>query len=131
METDAMTGAEFARRHHVTMRATGGELDQDAQGWDHHAWHVTLTMYDKRVTSTYRMGTGHKGKRPNVGEVLESLVMDAHAADESFPDFCADFGYDEDSRKALATWHACRKIREDLENWAGRQFPSLLTVQDA
>lgn len=133
-DTDTMTGADFARRHMVTARATGGELDRE-DGWDHYAWHVTLTMYGKRLTIPYRMGLAHAKNgtptRPTAGEVLECLVLDAGCGEDDYADFCASLGYDEDSRKALAMWHACRKTREDLENWAGNLFGALMTVRDA
>jgi len=32
-----------------------------------------------------------------------------------FEDFCSDFGYDEDSRKAYSTWQACLEMTENLE----------------
>jgi len=39
--------------------------------------------------------------------VLYSLVMDAQSGMDNFADFCANLGYDEDSRQAEATWRAC------------------------
>ena len=43
-------------------------------------------------------------------EAVWSLYMDAQtvAHGQTFADFCADYGYDEDSRKAEATFNACR-----------------------
>ena len=35
-------------------------------------------------------------------------VRDAEAGAQSFEDFCADLGYDTDSRKAEKTWQACK-----------------------
>jgi hypothetical protein len=135
MHTDTMTGAAFAKRHDITARATGGELDRDAQGWDHYSWQVRLTMYGRSLTVPFRMGTAHarngKPTRPTAGEVLESLVLDAQSGKLDFAEFCGDYGYDEDSRRALATWHACRKAREDLQNWAGNLFGALMTVRDS
>lgn len=44
---------------------------------------------------------------PSAGSVLYSLLMDSSAVDQSFIDWCYDFDYETDSRKALATYEAC------------------------
>ena len=46
---------------------------------------------------------------PVLADVLYSLLADSSIGrnGESFSDFCADFGYDEDSRKAFNTYEAC------------------------
>ena len=63
---------------------------------------------------------------PNVramGEgVMGCLVSDAQAGSGTFHDFCADLGYDEDSRSAEATWKACQKINADLYWLFGANF---------
>jgi len=50
-----------------------------------------------------------KAVPPKVDEVLYSLVSEASACETSFPEWCADYGYDTDSRKALETYHACQE----------------------
>jgi hypothetical protein len=62
----------------------------------------------------YYTGIGHRDKHdqptaPALDDVLHSLVMDSSACEESFDDWCASFGYDSDSRKALAVYMACRE----------------------
>ena len=51
---------------------------------------------------------------PSLVEVCYSLAMDAQSGRESFTDFCANFGYDEDSRKAEETWRACADIYRSM-----------------
>lgn len=51
---------------------------------------------------------------PTLLGVLHSLVSDADADGFSFTEWAENFGYDTDSRKAEAIYHACRKIAEDL-----------------
>lgn len=88
------------------------------------AWKVTVgkewgNKAGQWVT-TYYTGTGlrNKGKgrpvRPTVADVLYSLFMDANAADESFSDWCDNFGYSDDSIKALNTYKACCDIAKHL-----------------
>lgn len=47
---------------------------------------------------------------PPLLEVCHALAMDAQSGQESFAEFCASFGYDEDSRKAEATWRAYANV---------------------
>ena len=51
---------------------------------------------------------------PPLDDVLYSLIMDADALDRYFPDWADEFGYDQDSRNALAIYEACRKNGEKL-----------------
>lgn len=51
---------------------------------------------------------------PTAASVLYSLLLDASSADENFYDWCANCGYDTDSRKALSTYEACCSIRADV-----------------
>ena len=55
---------------------------------------------------------------PNIVDVIARLVIDA--TDAPFEGFCADFGYNTDSRKAEAVWLACcetgRVMRRNIGN---------------
>ena len=46
---------------------------------------------------------------PILDDVLHSLVMDSDACETSFCDWCGDFGYETDSRKALEIYLACQE----------------------
>jgi hypothetical protein len=46
--------------------------------------------------------------RPNPAEVLASVCREALDAEETFSDWCANFGYEEDSRKAESIYRACQ-----------------------
>ena len=45
---------------------------------------------------------------PKLDDVLCCLLSDSEACDLSFEEWCAEFGYDTDSRKALAVYEACK-----------------------
>lgn len=66
-----------------------------------------------------RLGT-LKPKVPKIRDVLYALAIDANCASESFKDFCSEFGYSEDSRKALETYLKCQdngfKLRRCLKS---------------
>lgn len=55
-----------------------------------------------------------KPRKPKVADVLHSLIMDASAADENFHDWCANFGYSDDSIKALNTYKASLETAQAL-----------------
>lgn len=45
--------------------------------------------------------------KPKVADVLHSLILEASAADENFVDWCANYGYSDDSIKAMNMYKAC------------------------
>ena len=116
-----------------------GETKRDS--WTCDEWRVSfkrvhldsrLPVRDKAPLETaYYTGTGHRAKptkrmswdnaprpvAPTAGSVLYSLLLDASGADENFYDWCDNYGYDSDSRKALATYEACCIIRADVNKF--------------
>lgn len=46
--------------------------------------------------------------------VLSCISLEAFAP-ETFEDFCSDFGYDSDSRKAMRTFKALRKMADKMQ----------------
>lgn len=92
--------------------------------WQCDQWRVTLSSKAGFHSFDYFTGLGlrHKpdswGKRkpskPKVADVLHSLILDASAADENFHDWCANFGYSDDSIKAMNTYKACLETAQAL-----------------
>ncbi len=60
-----------------------------------------------KVTKENIMMCKYKITPPALKDVVYSLVSDSDAVNYSFDDWCDNFGYSTDSRKALKTWHAC------------------------
>lgn len=56
---------------------------------------------------------------PALLDVLYSLVSDSDADENSFEDWCSNYGYDTDSRWAEATYNACREIGTKLRRMLG------------
>ena len=46
---------------------------------------------------------------------LYCFLTDSEAASKSFSDFCSEFGYDEDSRRAEKIYKSCEKSLEKFE----------------
>ena len=67
--------------------------------------------------------------KPTAASVLYCLLSDAEALDMSFSDWCANFGYDEDSRKALAIYDSCCENAKKLRRCFDRQ--TIETLREA
>lgn len=58
----------------------------------------------KRIIEKYT-----EPKQINIDDVLHCLVSDSTALSMDFEEWCSEFGYEEDSRKAEKIYNACRK----------------------
>jgi hypothetical protein len=75
-------------------------------------WQCVILLDGRSLTTPFWQGSGHRApsglpSRPKARDVLECLLSDASGADQSFEDWCGDYGYDTDSRRAYAQWNAC------------------------
>ena len=93
-------------------------------------WRVTLRRPDteQRLTVYFSMGSGHHGKEPDAAGVLDCLASDSAGIENArdFEDWCSDYGYDTDSRKAHKTWTACQRQADHLKAFMGTQYQALL-----
>jgi hypothetical protein len=104
---------------------TGGG-DRDPFGgdrpWSHNAWTVELTYQGRTMETPYY--TGDAIGEPTVREILECLLMDASGVKNArtFEDWCGDYGFDVDSRRAEATYRAAVEQTEKLRALLGDDF---------
>jgi len=120
MVIDTMTVAEFVKTYRIRMTTTRAESNPkmpDSSSMDH--WKCILRRPSHTMTVFFSMGYGHNGKAPKVADVLDCLASDAASIDNTrgFEDWCADFGYDSDSRKAEKTFKACEHQASRLRNF--------------
>lgn len=59
---------------------------------------------------------------PHPIDIINCLLMDASAAEQTFDEWCSDFGCDPDSRKAEATYRACDENGKRLYRVLGREL---------
>ena len=59
---------------------------------------------------------------PCLDSILNCLFMDGSACDESFDDWCGNFGYETDSRKALETYLKCQENASKLKKALGNEY---------
>lgn len=101
----------------VKKKALGGTSDMDR--WD-------CEFSSSRGMEQFEFFTGlglrklpvrdSKPVPPHPASVLYCMLSDADALNQSFFDWCDNYGYDNDSRSAERTYQACCKIGEKLRH---------------
>lgn len=116
----------------------------DDKEWPHYLWNVVVIYKGGAWSFPYKCGLGHiekkpgynpdpkppyregtiayeqwineafRPKKPNVSDIMHSILMDSEANSMSFNDWCDNFGYDTDSMKALRTYQSCCEEGEML-----------------
>lgn len=83
---------------------------------DSDGWTCTLYYDDRYLEVPFYMGKGHHGEEPKMIDVLDCLFSDSNAYEMDFDEWCSEYGYDNDSIRALRTFEQCketgRKLRE-------------------
>lgn len=69
-----------------------------------------IKYFNQYYIFDFWMGAGLK-RMPSIKDILYSFIMD-DVHNMSFKDFCNNFGYDNDSIKALKTYKLCQKQTE-------------------
>ncbi len=101
---------------------------ENSRDMDH--WRATLRYQGRRMTLTFSKGFAHKGEPPSVNVVLDCLFSDATCG-EDFEDFCANCGYDADSRKAEGIWREVNRQTEKFKALLGSDYDSMLAAERA
>ena len=92
---------------------------------------MTLRYSGRSLTVPFYFGMGHDGKvPPEAHVVLWCLLTDANGAEQGFEGWCADYGYDTDSRKAYALWEGCAATAPKLRKLLGRDVFRALLAED-
>lgn len=82
-----------------------------------HHYKIRFKLEGRQITTPFSCGP--LAGFPKPGEVLECLLSDMMAGERSFEEFCGDFGYDTDSRKAEKTFKVCRRMAPKVRNLLG------------
>ena len=89
--------------------------------WQANHYKLTFKKDGKQFSTFFSQGIGIKGE-PSIPGVLECLQTDCQSAEYGFDEFCDEFGYDKDSRKAFKTYRACGKIKGKLHKFFGADY---------
>lgn len=111
-----------------------GEIDTmyegkpDGGGYTH-GFDFTLTnpRTGEKLSSTYSMGSAINPESITTDQIMQSLHSDARTymdhADRN--DMADSFGYEPNSREAIAVYRECKKTYDDLVRFNGGRFPEL------
>ena len=112
----------LCEKKHVRCEAQYGGVEVP-EGWTPgtHPYKVTLRKGNRRLTVPFFMGPANE-KEPTAADVLHCLVSDARMGEMDFHEFCGEFGYDEDSRKAEATHKQCVALAPRIRKFLGEDF---------
>ena len=109
----------------------GAHLDfKKMDDWQQKAndWRITLRYKGHSYSFDYWQGVGIK-EDPTIEGVMENLLSDASADQETFEDWCANYGYDTDSRKAEKTYKACVKQTKAVKRLLGKDYEKFLEAE--
>lgn len=112
MTTKRMTGQEWCARNGVTFDWSANGYQRDSDGWEYHAFTVTLRAGDRDLQTSWRQGLGIEHD-PTADTVLPSLAMDAQYGALDWDDYAREWGHDADHAplSAYRTWEACRNLQ--------------------
>lgn len=113
---------EFCKDRGVTLASEYIGRDTRDDSWEADGWTCRLGYRGHKLTLAFHMGTGHQGRAPEVAEVVSSILLDADSGSMDFAEFCREFGYDEDSRKAEKTWKACVAMKRKVDRFFGEDI---------
>lgn len=112
---------EFITAHGITGRIYQAEhgTKPPAEFEGAKCWRVRLTnaRVEVMVTPFY---TGAAIDRPTVADVLACLASDYIEPGTTFEEWAPDYGYDTDSRRALAIFQAAEEQSRALAAWLAR-----------
>jgi len=111
----------FCNRHNISIESElvdeNPNMTDMPEGSYH--WKVTLKRPGKQMTLFFSMGPALTNE-PTAEEVLECLAMDSYTAeDETFEEWCGNYGYDTDSRKAERCYNATMNQAGKLVRFLG------------
>lgn len=109
----------------MTATMTNGPLPEWA-GQGSHSWSVTLRY--KGCQFTLPFYTGSMCGEVTAADVLSCLALDAGSTNQSFESWCADLGYDSDSRRAEATYKACQRNAVRLTRLLGNDLDVIAEI---
>ncbi len=117
----------FINRNKIRMSCDWADSNPNMVGddnWSRSAshWKCTIIGPNRRKLTTYFSQGSAISKEPTAADVLSCLASDASGATGTFEDWCADYGYDVDSRKAEKTYKIIQRQASKLESLLGPEL---------
>jgi hypothetical protein len=70
------------------------------------------------MTVYFSQGSAYTGP-PTCDDVLDAVASDSRSAGQTFLDWCAEYGYSDDSIKALKAYRVCERQSGKLRSLLG------------
>lgn len=107
-------------RIHMTCEWNDSNPNMDLDDWSRTAthWKCTLRRGKRQLTTYFSQGTAHT-EEPTAADVLDCLASDSAGNFTSFEEWCGNYGYDPDSRKAERTFLTIKKQSGELLRFLG------------
>ena len=128
---------DLVRKHGI--KAKYLEIDEMPNGFEtedlrRHSWMVTLHWSGRMLSSCFNTGSEYRNgawvpRYPTATDVLGCLCSDAASADQTFEQWCSDFGYDTDSRRAERCYHDIQESTRKLRRFLGEQYDTFLQAE--
>ena len=122
---------DFAKKHGITLKVVssryGLHFPDDKMCRYVFKMRLERTVYGvkRRYTFDFGQSIAAGNKEPHMYDVLSCITKyDPY----SFEDFCANYGYDEDSRSAYKTYLACCREYEAVERLFGDILEELQNI---
>lgn len=137
LSTYEQTALDFLAKHGITFHASGGDTARApwAKTGEPCGYHYTITLTKEKTLSDLSfdfwgsVNDAKTAKRPTPYSVLACISGDIHCP-STFADFCAEYGYDEDSRAAHATFTRCAAFAKRLRGFfTKKQIEGLSEIQ--
>lgn len=96
----------------------------DLSDWPSDASHWSFTMWrngKQYLSGNYSQGSAYGNTTPDDKDIFYCAIQDASGNFESFEGWCAECGYDEDSRKAHKIYKACKRTHRALIKMLGEK----------
>lgn len=104
--------------------------DYDSKSNHHYRFEIRVSYNGKRCY--FRYATSYNDWRTldesDYMNALNCVLSDSYAAQDTFKDFCSEFGYSDDSIKALKTYKECKRNAERVNKLFGGL--DLLSIQN-
>lgn len=107
----------------------GGQINN----WNNHRITVINTDTKKRTSFEYWESISKCviDDEESLIQAFDCFVRDALAGQETFEEFCSEYGYDLDSRKAYKTYKTCKKMYDAFERVVNDDIYNILNdLQD-
>lgn len=122
-----MTFKEFAEKFGITISSEYADENPVDTSWRANHYKCVLKCEKRQMTIFFSKGFGLSGE-PTAEEILNCVAMDY--SEEDFEDWCGEYGYDTDSRKAEKVYKACKKQTKDAKRLLGENFDTLLECEE-